>query len=118
MTVLQGMPGRAGLVVKREAGTAAAAGDEAPCKGKLSPHRETFSGSASMTAIKAHSAQVEVQGQIQGQGPRTGQDQGQQGADGWFVGVWTLCKCGDGCQGGVTMRLSHAMQGPTSVGRA
>lgn len=70
MTVLQGMPGRVGLGFKREAGTAGGDRDEAPCKGKLSPHRETFSGSASMTAIKTHSVQVQVEGQIQVQGPR------------------------------------------------
>lgn len=92
----------AGLDVKREAGTAEAIEKEAPCKGKLSPHRETFSGSASMTAIKAHPAQVRVQVQVQVQGPDSKEDRGlvRGGLDVWTLG-WVV-GCGNGRAAGVT----------------
>lgn len=67
---------------------------EAPCKGKLSPHRETFSGSAPMTAIEAHPAQVQVQGR-----------------HGFEVDV-------SGNSRRDLMRLTHAMQGPQSDSQA
>lgn len=113
--------GRAGLEVKREAGTAEAIEKEAPCKGKLSPHRETFSGSASMTAIKAHPAQVrvQVQVQVQVQGPDSKEDRGL--VRGGFGCVDNRLGCGLWQRPGSRrdmMRLTHAMQGPTSVGRA
>lgn len=67
-----------------------------------------------MTAIKAHPAQVRVQVQGQVQGPDSRKTGGWFAVGGCVDTLWVWQREADRRD---MMRLTHAMQGPTSVGQ-